>query len=91
MYFYFNKLTAILGGAIYFQSSGLDGTVCSYSQRAAYNIGTVIMYTLTVTIILSALAAVMTYPLEIPIILREVFHFSFYYLIRLFNCFILSI
>lgn len=57
-------VTAILGGLIFFQSYDKDSNnQCWFDQRNAYNIGFALFYTLTVTVIVSMLAAVLAFPI----------------------------
>ena len=49
----------------------VDNT-CTFDQITARNLSTAIFYAITVMVVLSVLAAVMTFPLEIPIFIREV-------------------
>ena len=70
--FFCLKLTAILGGIIYFHSGEKTDGICIFNQKTSQNISTALFYTVTVMTIISVLAAAMTFPLEIPIFMREV-------------------
>ena len=52
-------VTALLGGLIYYKTSEIEDGVCSFDQRAAENVSLALFYTLTVTIVVSLLSAVM--------------------------------
>lgn len=57
-------ITAILGGLIFFKSYDRDSNgQCWFDQRNSFNIGFALFYTLTVTVIVSMLAAVLAFPL----------------------------
>jgi ABC-type phosphate transport system permease subunit len=59
-------VTAILGGLIFFQSYDKDSNgKCWFDQRNSFNIGFALFYTLTVTVIVSMLAAVLAFPMGI--------------------------
>lgn len=83
----FDKLTAILGGIIYFGSSEVVNGKCQFDQTSTSNIQTALFYTVAVTIIISILAATMTFPLEIPIFQRDhyagVYRTDTYYLSKI--------
>jgi hypothetical protein len=59
--------TAILGGLIFYQTGQNQNGVCIFDQRAVANISFALFYTITVTVIVSLLAAVMAFPIEIPV------------------------
>jgi hypothetical protein len=61
----------MLGGTIYFQSAEVEDDVCVFDQAVASNIATALFYVVTVVSIISVLSAVLAFPLEIPIYLRE--------------------
>jgi hypothetical protein len=52
-------VTALLGGLIYYKTSENINGICSFDQRAAENISFALFYTITVTVIVSMLSAVM--------------------------------
>jgi len=52
-------VTALLGGLIYYQTGYETNGVCSFDQRSSENISFALFYTITVTVIVSMLAAVM--------------------------------
>lgn len=57
-------VTAILGGLIFYQSYDRDSNdQCWFDQRNSFNIGFALFYTLTVTVIVSMLAAVLAFPI----------------------------
>lgn len=74
------KVTGLLGGSIYYKTA--DGS-CNFRQETAFYMGTALMFSLTVLIILCTLSAALTYPFEIQIILREVFKLIFYLITRM--------
>ncbi len=81
--------TAILGGLIFYQTGSNQNGVCIFDQRAVANISFALFYTITVTVIVSLLAAVMAFPIEIPIYYREhsssVYRSDTFYLSKLLN------
>ncbi len=66
------QITALLGGMIYFKSGNPIHGVCNFNPTTARNISTAIFYSITVMVVLSVLAAAMSFPNEIPIFIREV-------------------
>lgn len=52
-------MTALLGGLIYYKTSENVNGTCTFDQRAAENISFALFYTITVTVIVSMLSAVM--------------------------------
>ncbi len=52
-------MTALLGGLIYYKTSDNINGTCTFDQRAAENISFALFYTITVTVIVSMLSAVM--------------------------------
>ena len=68
----FLKVTAILGGIIYYHSTEKIHGIVTFDQRTSAIISTALFYTVTVMLIVSLLAAALAFPLEIPIIMREV-------------------
>lgn len=53
------KVTALLGGLIYYETGkNINGT-CEFDQRSSENVSFALFYTITVTVIVSMLAAVM--------------------------------
>jgi hypothetical protein len=71
-------VTAILGGIIYYQLADKEDGACTFSQKNKQNISTAAFYAVSVMTLNNVLAAALTFPLEIPIFLHEVFK---YYLI----------
>jgi hypothetical protein len=68
----FLKGTALLGGIIYYHSTEKINGFVTFDQRTSVIISTALFYTITVMLIVSLLAAALAFPLEIPIIMREV-------------------
>ena len=57
--FLIKKVTALLGGLIYYETGkNINGT-CEFDQRSSENVSFALFYTITVTVIVSMLAAVM--------------------------------
>ena len=83
------KATAILGGLIFFKTGSNQDGKCVFDQRGIANISFALFYTVTVTVIVSLLAAVMAFPSEIPIYYREhassVYRSDTYYFSKLLN------
>ncbi len=77
----------MLGGVIYLNSAEIENGVCFFDQKVANNISTALFYCVTVVCIISILSAVLAFPLEIPIYLREnysaVYRCETYYLSKL--------
>lgn len=53
------KLTALLGGLIYYQSGSIEDGKCTFDQRSAEMISFALFYSITVSVIFSMLNAVM--------------------------------
>ena len=67
------KVTAVLGGVIYYQLSDEANGICTFSQKNKQNISTAAFYAVSVMTLNNVLAAALTFPLEIPIFFHEVF------------------
>nr|QUF59472.1 ATP-binding cassette transporter Abcg-like8 [Brachionus angularis] len=80
-------ITALLGGLIFFQSSEKVNGTCTFDQKSSRIISYAMFYTITVSVIFSMLAAVLVFPFEIPIYLREhsasVYRSDTYYLSKM--------
>jgi hypothetical protein len=61
---------------IFFKSGNPIHGVCNFNPTTARNISTAIFYSITVMVVLSVLAAAMSFPNEIPIFIREVSNFN---------------
>lgn len=68
----FLKLTSLLGGVIYFQSSDYTDNKCVFDQASIDNVQIALFFTVTSIIIISLLSSILTFPLEIPIYQFEV-------------------
>nr|UOU03359.1 ATP-binding cassette subfamily G-like 8 [Brachionus rubens] len=80
-------ITAILGGLIYYQVGQKSGNKCQFNQQGTHNVQFSMFFTVTVSVIFSTLAAVLTFPSELPIYYREhnasVYRSDTYYLSKL--------
>lgn len=63
---FFFKMTAFLGGLIYFQTGTRENGSCSIEQRGIINISFALFYTITTSVLFSILAAVMVIDNNIP-------------------------
>ena len=70
--FFIFKVTAILGGIIFYQLASKENGVCTFTQERIKNVSTAAFYAVTVMALFNVLTAALKFPLEIPIFFHEV-------------------
>ena len=84
-----DKVTAILGGLIFYETGSKTNGILSFDQNSVNLVSIALFYTTLSISLTSFLAAVMSFPLELPIYYREhddsVYRSDCYYLSKVIS------